>query len=109
MRTYNIPMSDADIDLIVQSLRARVEQLVTSIELERGKMWLKETQENNQCQQKNETFRSEPSETFRPAIIGAISGTAKPTAVYAPYGFKKDGTASKRRGRPAFKTKKVTT
>lgn len=103
MKLLEIYLSEDDIDFFIKAVKSHSQQIVDRLEAQ-----LRVAPENNQCQQKNETFRSEPSETFRSAIIGAISGASKPTAVYAPYGLKKDGTASKRRGRPAFKTKKVT-
>jgi hypothetical protein len=91
MKTYIISMSDSDMDFVIQSVRSYTEAFVQELETER---WFAKSEEKEELQRKKETF---------PEVKN------KPTAVYAPFGLKKDGTPSKRRGRPTIKkAKKVT-
>lgn len=101
MKTYNIPMSNDDIDLVILSVSSFTQKLFETMSTIRTDANIAEIKEygialRTQASLNKETFHQE-KETF-----------PKPTAVYAPFGLKKDGSASKRRGRPASKTKKVT-
>jgi len=119
MKTYNIPMSNDDIDLVILSVASFAKRLAESMNTVRLDSDNASSTRNYvgailgqgdmaAFQGANETFRYVPrekrnqeKETFPPAA-------PLPTAVFAPYGLKKDGSAAKRRGRPASKTKKVT-
>jgi hypothetical protein len=111
MKTYNIPMSSDDIDLVILSVTSFskiLSETMNAIRLE----------SNNASSTRNyvgailgqgdvAAFRD--SEAFHRVFKEALPKTDKPTAVYAPFGLKKDGTPSKRRGRPTIKkAKKVT-
>jgi hypothetical protein len=95
MKTYNIPMSGDDINLVILSVNSFAKNLTDALITIRA-------------DSDKSTVRD-----YVASIIGQGEGnkqtfpqSAKPTAVCAPHGFKKDGTASKRRGRP-LKAKKV--
>jgi hypothetical protein len=90
MRLFNIYVSEADLLFIIEAAKSHSEKIVKHLESE----FIFAKSEQNQLPQKK-------TETFPQVKI-------KPTAVFAPYGLKKDGTPAKRRGRPLTKAKKVT-
>ena len=105
MKQYNIPLSEADIELIISSVKAHAETLMDHIGETREKLRdeaAKKFMDQFQIRERSIEELLQPS-VQKPAI----KENAKPTAVYAPHGLKKDGTASKRRGRPSTKAKKV--
>jgi len=107
MKQYIIPLSETDIELIISSVKAHAETLIDHIGETREKL------RNEAAKKFMDQFqiREKSIEELLQSAVQkpAIEENAKPTAVYAPFGLKKDGTAAKRRGRPTIKkTKKVT-
>jgi hypothetical protein len=91
MRLLNIYASEDDILFLIEAAKSHAEKIVKHLESEL--IFAKSAQ--------NETFLQKKERLPEVKI--------KPTTVFAPHGLKKDGTPSKRRGRPAIKkAKKVT-
>jgi hypothetical protein len=90
MRLLNIYASEADLLFLIEAAKSHSEKIVKHLEDE---LIFANSEKNQLPEKKTETF---------PQV------KIKPTAVFAPYGLKKDGSAAKRRGRPLTKAKKVT-
>jgi hypothetical protein len=95
MKTYNIPMSGDDINLVILSVNSFAKNLTDAL------ITIRENSDKA-------TVRD-----YVASIIGqgeqnkqTFSQQANPNVAYAPHGIKKNGEPSKRRGRP-LKAKKV--
>jgi hypothetical protein len=98
MRLFNIYVSEADLLFLIEAAKSHSEKIVKHLESE---FIFAKSEQNQLPQKKTETFHRIEKET--------LPKSDKPTAVFAPYGLRKDGTAAKRRGRPSVKkAKKVT-
>ena len=85
MSLYNVQLSDTDLEFIIIAIKCHSQNLVEGIEHSRNKFHADAAKK----------YMDEL--THRPSPVNPIN---------APHGLKKDGTASKRRGRP-LKAKKV--